>query len=141
MYIHCPDASYIPHVVNSEELSNFAQYGEGTVLHVVVHRLGDGVLDNEEYQNWIRSFGDHVHVRAAVHHRMLVITNAHVAYQHLIAAEEFSPNEAMFSSAAAAQLTLSDLDSEVFGPPLHSKQPHRLLSSSMSVDYLLPGFF
>lgn len=62
IYVHCPDASYIPSIIESEELSNVAGYGQDAVMHAIVHRLGDGVLDDERYKNWMNSFGDHVHV-------------------------------------------------------------------------------
>ncbi|KAG9033520.1 hypothetical protein FRB95_014699 [Tulasnella sp. JGI-2019a] len=102
IYVHCPDASYIDNIVISPDFRP-TRYGTDVVMHAIVHRVGDDVLGDPRYKQWMGSFGPQVH--------------------HLVSGERYSPNQVSYTSSATAQLQLSELDSEIFRVPRHSLVP------------------
>ncbi len=58
MFIECPSLEYIPGITSSPafDITGTAR------LSFIVHRAGPGVLDDERYLTWMRSFGAKVEV-------------------------------------------------------------------------------
>ncbi|KAG8859531.1 hypothetical protein FRB96_004415 [Tulasnella sp. 330] len=110
IYVHCPDPSYIDNIVTSQDF-NPVRYGSDVTIHAIVHRVGEGVIEDERYKKWMSSFAPEVH--------------------HLVAGEEYSPNSVSFTSAATAQLGLAGLDSEIFRIPHHSLSPIKDVPSDL----------
>ncbi|KAK7062530.1 hypothetical protein VNI00_000018 [Paramarasmius palmivorus] len=88
---------------NDEE--HLKEYTVRTVYHI----LGDGVLEDPRYKEFMRGFWDDAN--------------------HVVSSREHSPDPVTFTSAAYNQLRLSQLDSEIFRVPYYNLTPKKDLSS------------
>jgi hypothetical protein len=57
-----PSVDYIQSLVDSQEFGPYQSEDGGLQPQVVVHMVGDGVLEDERYQSWMRKFGDETEV-------------------------------------------------------------------------------
>ncbi|KAF8639102.1 hypothetical protein AX17_001745 [Amanita inopinata Kibby_2008] len=121
LILDVPSTAYIPSLLSSFDDPFFAKFKsrspEHTKEHVVrsvFHILGEGVLEDERYIQFMRSFEEGEDSDDPVH--------------HMIASREHCPDPVTFTSAAFNQLRLNQLDERIFPVPKFSLQPSKDLS-------------
>ncbi|KAA1473038.1 hypothetical protein DENSPDRAFT_930713 [Dentipellis sp. KUC8613] len=82
-------------------------------VHVIYHILGEGVLEDPRYQDFMAGFADQTH--------------------HLISSRDYGPDKITFTSAAFSQLRLNRLDPAAFPLPFYNTTPKKDLSSIPSL--------
>ncbi|KAI3607358.1 3 trna processing endoribonuclease [Moniliophthora roreri] len=87
---------------DEEDLKEYA-------VRAVYHILGDGVLEDARYREFMRGFWENT--------------------QHIVSSREHSPDPVTFTSAAYNQLRLSELDPEIFRVPSYNLTPKKELSA------------
>ncbi|KAG8906548.1 hypothetical protein FRB99_006662 [Tulasnella sp. 403] len=112
MFVHCPSVAYIDDLVSSDALHP-QKYNPSAELRLIIHRVGEGVLEDSRYQEWMRQYP---------------------GIRHLVAAEPLSSNPLVFTGSANVQLRLSQLDPEVFRVPRYSNQAPRLQPDFPDLD-------
>ncbi|WRT69179.1 uncharacterized protein IL334_006163 [Kwoniella shivajii] len=75
----------------------YGDEGETAHAHLIVHRVPRSIWESEDYQEWMRAFGERT--------------------QHLIADPVEYPDRTVFNSAAWNTLQLSLVNSSIFTPP------------------------
>ncbi|CAG8592768.1 5201_t:CDS:2 [Paraglomus brasilianum] len=106
--VDVPSVNYIQSLINSQEFGPYQSGDENFRPRVIIHMVGNGVLEDERYQSWMREFGDET--------------------EHLITGETCNAQRIMFNSAALSQLKLSKIDSNHFRVPFYSNRPQKSLS-------------
>ncbi|KZT39457.1 hypothetical protein SISSUDRAFT_984836 [Sistotremastrum suecicum HHB10207 ss-3] len=91
--IDCPSVEYIDSLTSSTQFEAWKNR-PGYALHAIYHLLGEGVLEDPRYGNWMRAFGSEVH--------------------HIVDYKKWGGNPITYPSPALAQLRLSKLDSSIF---------------------------
>ncbi|PPQ65164.1 hypothetical protein CVT24_011027 [Panaeolus cyanescens] len=114
-----PSPDHIPSLCNSFRTNTFYQrfwsedgsavQSSEHIVRTVYHFLGDGVLEDERYKQFMRGFGPNVH--------------------HLVTSREHSPDPLTFTTAGYNQLRLNKLDEVMFPIPKHSMVPRKEISS------------
>ncbi|KAJ3108964.1 hypothetical protein HDU97_009697 [Phlyctochytrium planicorne] len=101
--IECPSVDYIPCLVNHNKF--VPHYADNTSNHVtvIVHTVGEGVIDNEDYTNWMKLFGEDT--------------------QHIIIDGKHSPKPIVFKKSAVSISRLNRIDPEIFTLPHYSNTP------------------
>ncbi|ORX97727.1 Metallo-hydrolase/oxidoreductase [Basidiobolus meristosporus CBS 931.73] len=107
--VDCPSTAYIPSLVNSPEFEQFLGSGRSLNIHCAIHLVGDDVLENKQYQKWMKKFGS--------------------GCQHIVAHPKYCAQTITFSGSAKAQMKLSHIDSEIFPIPYFSNVAEKQLSS------------
>ncbi|CAG8642002.1 17230_t:CDS:10, partial [Cetraspora pellucida] len=107
--IDVPSTSYIPSICASPEFATYQTDNKDLQPRIIIHMLGDGVLENEKYQIWMKKFGPNT--------------------EHVIVNEQYCPQRIIFDSIAESQLKLSKIDENRFRVPYYSNQPEKLLDS------------
>ena len=80
-------------------------------VHVIYHLLGSNVLEDERYKSFMNGFSDDT--------------------QHLICSPDHNPDRLTFTYAGLSQLSLNQLDSEMFPLPHHRATPRKDLSCTL----------
>ncbi|CAG8471280.1 700_t:CDS:10 [Dentiscutata erythropus] len=80
---------------------------------IIIHMLGNGVLENEKYQSWMKKFGPNT--------------------EHVIINGQYCPQRIIFNSIAESQFKLSKIDENRFRIPYYSNQPEKLLDSISNI--------
>ncbi|PKY36021.1 hypothetical protein RhiirB3_533394, partial [Rhizophagus irregularis] len=80
-----------------------------TQPRVIIHMVGNGVLEDKRYQEWMNKFGPET--------------------EHIIANEKYCPQRIIFYSSALSQLKLSKIDENHFRIPYYSNEPIKQLKS------------
>ncbi|KAF0380098.1 beta-lactamase-like protein [Gigaspora margarita] len=111
--IDVPSTSYIPSICASPELATYQTENKDLQPRIIIHMLGNGVLENEKYQSWMKKFG----------------TNT----EHVIMNEQYCPQRIIFNSIAESQFKLSKIDENRFRIPYYSNQPEKLLDSVSNI--------
>ncbi|KAG8938407.1 hypothetical protein FRC03_007284 [Tulasnella sp. 419] len=64
LLIDFPDTIYLDYLINSKDsdLSKYEEGGQSINLRLVIHRLGNGVLEDPRYREWMRLFGTETQV-------------------------------------------------------------------------------
>ncbi|KAM6497244.1 hypothetical protein JOM56_007717 [Amanita muscaria] len=119
LILDIPSPMYIPSLLSSFSDPFFAKFKsrcpedkKDHVMRAVFHILGDGVLEDERYVQFMNSFEDD---EGPVH--------------HLVASREHCSDPVTFTSAAFNQLRLNQLDESMFPIPQFSLQPRKDMSS------------
>ncbi|KAJ2915930.1 hypothetical protein MD484_g4468, partial [Candolleomyces efflorescens] len=113
-----PSPEYIPSLLQyyrndfdplfSKLRSTDPEHRKEVQVRVLFHLVGEGVLEDPRYIDFMRGFGDDA--------------------QHIVASKEHCPNSVTFTSAAANQLRLSKLDPVIFPLQKFQMQPRRRLA-------------
>lgn len=61
MLIDCPSVAYIDQLIGSEKFKEF-QTGGSQQANVILHFLGNDVIHDERYKQWVASFGENTDV-------------------------------------------------------------------------------
>ncbi|TPX31232.1 hypothetical protein SmJEL517_g05361 [Synchytrium microbalum] len=91
--LDCPSELYISSLINAPYLQQFKNVKTSPVT-CIIHILGDGVLENVQYREWIRSFGNQT--------------------QHIIMSEKHNPQTVIFRAVGRIQQQLNYIDKEIF---------------------------
>ncbi|CAE6443862.1 unnamed protein product [Rhizoctonia solani] len=123
LIIDCPTPNYIPSLPGPKSLHPI-QSETSFVLGSIYHRAGPGVLSDPRYRSWVKAV-------------------APSECNHLVASEDFSPNDISFQSSAHLSMILSELDKDMFFAP-HENGPKREIAELADVfqkqHVLSPGF-
>jgi ribonuclease Z len=57
-----PSTSYISSVCESPEFVTYQTNNKDTQPRVIIHMIGNGVLEDERYQEWMKKFGPETEV-------------------------------------------------------------------------------
>ncbi|CAG8742561.1 6867_t:CDS:2, partial [Dentiscutata heterogama] len=57
-----PSTSYIPSICASPELATYQTDNKDLQPRIIIHMLGNGVLENEKYQSWMKKFGPNTEI-------------------------------------------------------------------------------
>ena len=114
-----PTPGHIPPLVSSFSASPFySRFCDGlpareseNLVRTVFHTLGDGVLEDPRYIDFMNKFGPDV--------------------QHVVSSKEHSPNPVTFTSYAYTLLRLNQLDTKMFPLPSFSLTPKVLLRGGL----------
>ncbi|CAG8833227.1 30999_t:CDS:2, partial [Racocetra persica] len=98
-----PSTSYISSICASPEFATYQTDNKDLQPRIIIHMLGDGVLENKNYQTWMKKFGPNT--------------------------EQYCSQRIIFNSIAESQLKLSMIDEDRFRVPYYSNQPEKLLDS------------
>ncbi|GES97863.1 beta-lactamase-like protein [Rhizophagus clarus] len=104
-----PSTSYIPSVCESPEFVTYQTNNKGTQPRAIIHMVGNGVLEDKRYQEWMKKFGSET--------------------EHIIANEKYCPQRIIFYNSALNQLKLSKIDEKHFRIPFYSNEPIKQLNS------------
>ncbi|CAB5203992.1 unnamed protein product [Rhizophagus irregularis] len=104
-----PSTSYISSVCESPEFVTYQTSNKDTQPRVIIHMVGNGVLEDKRYQEWMNKFGPET--------------------EHIIANEKYCPQRIIFYSSALSQLKLSKIDENHFRIPYYSNEPIKQLKS------------
>ncbi|TRM58741.1 hypothetical protein BD626DRAFT_410082 [Schizophyllum amplum] len=111
-----PSPAYIPSLVHSftsaplykrlrsRTAEDMKEYG----VRAIFHKLGEGVLEDSRYKEFMMGFAENAH--------------------HVIASREHCPDPVTFTSAAFSQLRLNRLDPDIFHVPKFSSAGKKPLS-------------
>ncbi|CAB4388266.1 unnamed protein product [Rhizophagus irregularis] len=102
-----PSTSYISSVCESPEFVTYQTSNKDTQPRVIIHMVGNGVLEDKRYQEWMNKFGPET--------------------EHIIANEKYCPRRIIFYSSALSQLKLSKIDEKHFHIPYYSNEPIKQL--------------
>ncbi|TPX59209.1 hypothetical protein SpCBS45565_g07801 [Spizellomyces sp. 'palustris'] len=100
--IDCPSADYIGTLVNNARFVPHYASLTNNPVSVIVHMLGDDVLDNAAYRSWMNKFGE--------------------TTQHIIISGKHCAKPIIFRGSATSQHRLSLLDPEVFRIPFYDNE-------------------
>ncbi|RKP27855.1 beta-lactamase-like protein, partial [Syncephalis pseudoplumigaleata] len=92
--LDCPSVDYIDALVASDELNALAEAKDTESPRCIFHLLGDGVIEHQAFQAWIRRFPS--------------------STQHIILTEQCTPALTQFRKSAECQLRLNQLDPSIF---------------------------
>ncbi|ORX93536.1 Metallo-hydrolase/oxidoreductase [Basidiobolus meristosporus CBS 931.73] len=109
MIIDCPSTDYIASLVKASEFQTYQGTNKDAQAHCIVHMLGNNVLEDEQYQEWMNSFGPET--------------------QHIVAHTDICSQTIAFTGSAKTQLKLSHMDNEIFPLPYFSNTPNKPLLS------------
>ncbi|CAG8709460.1 21706_t:CDS:10, partial [Rhizophagus irregularis] len=98
-----PSTSYISSVCESPEFVTYQISNKDTQPRVIIHMVGNGVLEDKRYQEWMNKFGPET--------------------------EKYCPQRIIFYSSALSQLKLSKIDENHFRIPYYSNEPIKQLKS------------
>jgi len=110
--VDCPSALYIAHLVSRPEFEKYDRRSHPKTLDKVdciVHMAGQEVMTNEQYRNWMSSFGEET--------------------QHLVAHSDYCGQRLVFPSQALCSLKLSKLSDTIFPVPYYDNTPAHVLST------------
>ncbi|TIB94212.1 hypothetical protein E3Q19_00555 [Wallemia mellicola] len=108
--LNVPNLNHVDSLVNSQTWKRHMQTNKP---HIIVHNIGWGVLENEKYVDWLKSWGTATH--------------------HLISSPEYTPNNISLPSSFLSVKRASHL-SEVFKTPLYSLDAPRKLPESLTSE-------
>ncbi|PKK78343.1 hypothetical protein RhiirC2_548895 [Rhizophagus irregularis] len=94
-------------VCESPEFVTYQTSNKDTQPRVIIHMVGNGVLEDKRYQEWMNKFGPET--------------------EHIIANEKYCPRRIIFYSSALSQLKLSKIDEKHFHIPYYSNEPIKQL--------------
>lgn len=110
--------------------------------------LGNGVLEDNRYQEWMKKFGAETEViikkifflffPSSTNYQLLI--NIRVYLQHVIVNEQYCPQRIMFHSTAISQFKLSKIDENQFRIPHYSNEPSKQLNLG-KLKVLLYSYF
>ncbi|KAG1052997.1 hypothetical protein G6F43_004892 [Rhizopus delemar] len=107
MLIDCPSVAYIDQLIGSEKFKEF-QTGGKQQANVILHFLGNDVIHDERYKQWVASFGENT--------------------DHVFSSQELCRQDVQFTSHALCQVKLSKLDETIFPVPKYSVTPELNIS-------------
>ncbi|KAG9284291.1 hypothetical protein G9A89_002101 [Geosiphon pyriformis] len=107
--IDVPSVNYIESVCSNTEFAAYQNDNENSRVGLIVHMLGNGVLDDERYRTWMRKYGSDT--------------------QHIISNEQYCLQRLIFNKAGQSQFKLSKLDETQFRVPFYSNEPLKNLKS------------
>ncbi|KAJ1920472.1 hypothetical protein H4219_001309 [Mycoemilia scoparia] len=110
LIIDCPSSDYITSLVESQQ---WAQFYESTQNpdnqpKLIIHTLGEGVLEDPRYIDWIRRFGPNT--------------------RHVINSQEYCGDANPYQRHAALQASLSLIDPSMFAMPQSNAFPKKDLN-------------
>ncbi|CAG8512684.1 10664_t:CDS:10 [Acaulospora morrowiae] len=105
--IDVPSTSYIPSIFASPELAVYRSGNKELQPCVIIHMLGNGVLEDLRYQEWMKSFSPET--------------------EHVIMNEQYCPQRIIFHNTADSQFKLSKIDDKQFRIPYYSNKPLKKL--------------
>ncbi|TPX63921.1 hypothetical protein SpCBS45565_g06248 [Spizellomyces sp. 'palustris'] len=101
--IDCPSPAYINALVTSPEFVPFHDKTNGNHVRCIVHIIGDGVLQDPRYVEWMNKFGHQT--------------------RHFIISRRHNPMGISYLAAGRLQHKLNVLDPEVFPLPYFTNDP------------------
>nr|CAG8501274.1 4504_t:CDS:10 [Entrophospora candida] len=110
--IDVPSTDYIQSVCSSPEFIQY-QTTEDLQPKIIIHMLGKNVIQNQQYIEWMKKFGEKT--------------------EHIIASEEVCPQKIVFYNSALSQLKLSKLDEKQFAIPYYSNEPFKKLDDILNL--------
>ncbi|TPX53354.1 hypothetical protein SeMB42_g00852 [Synchytrium endobioticum] len=116
--IECPNALYIESLTKNSAFEPHFRGNTQNEVKVIIHILGDDVLDHVQYRNWMNEFPEDT--------------------QHLIISRKHCPKPIVFTGSAIMQYRLSMIDSEVFRVPAYDNMMQNLHTSSEADVPALP---
>ncbi|CAG8441244.1 14355_t:CDS:10 [Funneliformis caledonium] len=113
MIVDIPSISYISSVCDSPEFAIYQTSNKELQPRVIVHMIGNDVLEDQRYQEWMKKFGPET--------------------EHVIANEQYGPQRVIYHSSALSQLKLSKIDEKIFRVPYYSNIPAKDIKSLSSI--------
>ncbi|RIA93139.1 beta-lactamase-like protein [Glomus cerebriforme] len=108
-----PSTSYISSLCESPEFVTYQANNGDLQPRIIVHIIGNGVLEDKRYQEWMTKFGPET--------------------EHIIANEQYCPQRIIFYNSALSQLKLSKIDEKHFRIPYYSNEPIKQLKSLVNI--------
>ncbi|ORZ12300.1 beta-lactamase-like protein [Absidia repens] len=103
--VDCPEPAYIDSLINSPEFLPYQS--EAAAPKVIIHLIGDKVLDDIKYRQWMNKFSPET--------------------EHIIGSEAVCAQTSLFRSHALSQYKLSNLDPRIFKVPEYCNIPQVIL--------------
>lgn len=127
LIVDCPTNDHVSSLTTATQFERCYRESNNTVL--VIHLLGDGVIDNENYKAWMKKFPAKTKVRRMAEwiYDYLILTTF-LSSQHIISSAQFHAHEAVFSSFFGLQTCLNRIDSRMYPALYENKIPARSLS-------------
>ncbi|TCD68735.1 hypothetical protein EIP91_009881 [Steccherinum ochraceum] len=121
MILDVPSVDHIPSLVSAFNDSPFYSslrsqnetHQKEHVVHAVFHILGNDVLENKTYRSFMDGFSTTTH--------------------HIVSSRQHAPDPATFTSAAVNQLSLGQLDSQMFPPHHYRLESLNVVSGASSL--------
>ncbi|TPX37555.1 hypothetical protein SmJEL517_g00624 [Synchytrium microbalum] len=101
--IDCPNASYVGSLTQNQAFVPHFRVNATNQVKVIIHMLGDDVLDHPEYRNWVNEFDNE-------------------STQHLIISRKHCPKPIVFTGSAITQYRLNMIDPDVFRVPIYENR-------------------
>ncbi|KAI8085970.1 beta-lactamase-like protein [Gilbertella persicaria] len=105
--VDCPSVAYIDGLVHSNKFKDFQTEGKYKT-HVMIHYVGQGVLEDDRYKVWLNSFDS--------------------TTDHIFGSTELCAQTVQFTSHAIGQVKLSMLNPDIFPIPKYNNVPQISLS-------------
>ncbi|KAI0236499.1 hypothetical protein L0F63_002988 [Massospora cicadina] len=99
MVLDCPGVQYIPGLVGHPKFQAY-RAGQEHVVGTIVHNVGESVVLNADYLEFMKSFGP--------------------STVHIVCGPDVCPATLNFLRSAQSLLALSSLDDEIFSTPYHA---------------------
>ncbi|KAI8847526.1 hypothetical protein BC829DRAFT_238455 [Chytridium lagenaria] len=101
--VECPSADYVIPLVNNERYEPHYECNTSNPVSIIVHILGDGIIDHALYREWMMRFGE--------------------STQHIILDGKHSPKPIVFQKSALSLCRLNRIDSKIFDVPFYTTSP------------------
>ncbi|KAG0178101.1 Zinc phosphodiesterase ELAC protein 2 [Apophysomyces sp. BC1034] len=105
--VDCPDVSYVDGLISSLKFDKYQTSDENDRPSVVVHLIGDDVLKDARYRQWMKRFSPKT--------------------EHIIGTQEICAQPVLFQKHALGQYSLSKLDENIFPIPKYENSPAQTL--------------
>ncbi|ORY95213.1 beta-lactamase-like protein [Syncephalastrum racemosum] len=110
--VDCPNVDYIDGLLASREFDSYQDTTDtARQPKLVVHLIGDDVLQDPRYQEWMNRFS--------------------TSTEHVVSSERVCAQPVLFRSHAVSQLKLSQLDDEIFPVPYYNNLPSEPLPEGL----------
>ncbi|SAM00816.1 hypothetical protein [Absidia glauca] len=107
--VDCPNVGYIDELISSPQFNDYQSLSNTQKIpKVIIHLLGDNVLDSPNYRKWMNSFSPDT--------------------EHVISSEDLCAQSTLYRSHAISQYKLSKLNPDIFKIPEYNNTPSVALS-------------
>ncbi|KAI9310318.1 beta-lactamase-like protein [Dichotomocladium elegans] len=106
--VDCPNVRYLDNLLASPEFAKHQTTEKADQPDVVIHLIGQDVLDDARYREWMNKFNKDT--------------------QHIISTEAVCAQSVLYNAHAIGQVKLSQLDDQIFPIPKYNNTPTRSLS-------------
>ncbi|KAF7724572.1 Zinc phosphodiesterase ELAC protein 2 [Apophysomyces ossiformis] len=107
LIVDCPDISYVDNLISSPSFEKYQTIDETDSPSVIVHLVGDDVLQDARYRQWMNRFNPKT--------------------EHIIGTQDICSQPVLFEKHALGQYRLSKLNDSIFPIPKYDNNPAKTL--------------